>query len=146
MARAGADRAPDWTYVSEAWEPTGTDGRWHFDEMPSGWAYVYLRVSHPDHVPSSMQHDFPQPSDFLLKARRAEITLDDGVALEGRVVDDQGRPLANARVGLGADRRVGQRFFPDTATNAEGRFRFPHLPAGTLTVTAQARGQSPELV
>ena len=73
MARAGADSSPDWSYVPEVKVTTDTEGRWRFDEMPSGWSFVYLRVTHPDYVPTFMQRDFPRPSDFLLKAKKAEI-------------------------------------------------------------------------
>ena len=48
----------------------------------------------------------------MLKAKKAETILEEGVALLGRVVDDQGRPLAGAKVGLGADRQIMQSGFP----------------------------------
>ncbi len=145
MARAGADGATDWSYVPEVKVTTDTEGRWRFNQMPTGWSFVYLKVTHPGYVPTFMQRDFPRPSDFLLKAKKAETILDEGVALAGRVVDDQGRPLAGAKVGLGADRRIMQSGFPAVETDAEGRFRFDHVPIGTQTVTAQSPGRAPEL-
>src|SRR4029079_17340355 len=83
MARAGADRSPDWTYVPEAKVTTDSEGRWRFSEMPTGWSWVYVRAMHPDYVPTFMQRDIPTPSDFMLKARKAEIILDEGIALMG---------------------------------------------------------------
>ena len=77
-----------------------------------------------------------------LKARKAETILDEGVAVSGRVLDDRGRPIVGATVGLGADRQIRQREFPSVATDAEGRFRFGHLPPGTQTLTAQAPGRA----
>ncbi len=145
MARAGADNSPDWTYVPGVKVTTDSQGRWGYNEMPSGWSRVYLTVTHPDYVPTFMQSNVPKPSDLLLKARKAETILDEGLALEGKVVDDRGRPLAGAKVGLGADRQIAQREFPSVATDAEGRFRFGHVPPDTQTVTAQSPGRSPEL-
>jgi RNA polymerase sigma factor (sigma-70 family) len=145
MARAGADGATDWSYVPEVKVATDAEGRWRFNQMPTGWSFVYLRVTHPDYVPTFMQRDFPRPSDLLLKAKKAETILDEGSALAGRVVDDRGRPLAGAKVGLGADRRIGDRGFPAVETDAEGRFRFGHVPIGTQTVTAQSPGRAPEM-
>jgi RNA polymerase sigma factor (sigma-70 family) len=145
MARAGADGATDWSYVPEVKVATDAEGRWRFSQMPTGWSFVYLKITHSDYVPSFMQRDFPRPSDFLLKAKKAEMILDEGVALAGRVVDDRGRPLAGAKVGLGADRRNRDRNFPGVATDADGRFRFDHVPPGTQTVTAQSPGRAPEL-
>ena len=146
LARAGADSSPYWSYVPEVRVTTDANGRWRFSEMPSGWEFVYIRVTHPDYVPTFMQRDFPKPSDFMLKAGKAEIILDGGVELAGNVVDDQGRPLAGAKIGLGADRRIRHRHFPSALTDAEGRFRFGHVPVGTITATAQSPGCAPELV
>jgi RNA polymerase sigma factor (sigma-70 family) len=144
-ARAGADSSPDWTYVPDAKVTTDNEGRWHYDEMPSGWSRVSIGVAHPDFVPTLMQRDVPAPSDLLLKAKKAEMILEEGVALSGTVVDREGRPLAGARIGLGADRRIMQSGFPSALSDAEGRFRFGHVPAGTQTVTAQSPGHAPEL-
>ena len=110
--------------------------------MPTGWSFVYLRVAHPDFVPTDMQRNRPKPSDLELKARKAQTILDEGVAVSGRVLDDRGRPLAGATVGLGADRQIMNSEYPNVATDAEGRFRFGHVPAGTQTVTAQAPGRA----
>jgi RNA polymerase sigma factor (sigma-70 family) len=146
MARAGASSSPDWSYVPEAKVTTDANGLWRFSKMPSSWEYVYIRVTHPDYVPTFMQRDFPKPSDFMLKAGKDEIILDGGFELVGKVVDDQGRPLAGAKIGLGADRRIRHRHFPSALTDAEGRFRFGHVPTGALTVTAQSSRCAPELV
>ncbi len=144
-ARAGDGGSPDWSYVPEAKVTTDVQGRWHFDRMPSGWNNMYVKVTHPGYVPTFMQRDVPAPSDLMLKARKAETILDEGVALAGKVVDQKGRPLAGATVGLGADRQVMQRGFPSATTDSAGRFQFEHVPPGTQTVTAQAPGHAPEL-
>lgn len=145
MARAGAGNAPDWTYVPEVEVMTDAEGHWRFNEMPTGWNFVYVRVAHPDYVATFMQRQAPKPSDFELKAKKADIILDEGVALDGRVLDDQGRLISGANVSLGAVRRPRERDYPSTATDAQGRFRFGHIPAGTQTVTAQAAGRAPAL-
>jgi RNA polymerase sigma factor (sigma-70 family) len=146
MARAGADNSPDWTYVPSVKVTTDADGRWRYDEMPSGWSFANFSVTHPDYVPTIMQHDAPTPSDLMLKAKKAELIVNEGLALEGRVFDDRGRPLAGAHIGLGADQQIMHRGFSSVATDADGHFRFGHVPAGTITVTAQARGRGPELM
>jgi RNA polymerase sigma factor (sigma-70 family) len=145
-ARAGADNSPDWTYVPDVKVTTDTAGRWRYDEMPSGWSRVYLQVTHPDYVPSFMQRNVPTPSDLLLKAKKAELIIDDGVALTGRLFDDHGQALAGATVGLGADRQIRERGYPSVTTDGEGHFRFGHVPAGTQTVTAQSTGRAPQFM
>ena len=79
MARAGADNSPDWTWVPGAKVTTDTQGRWRYGEMPSGWRNVYITVTHPDYVSTFMQREVPTPSDLMLKARKAEMTLDEGL-------------------------------------------------------------------
>ncbi len=145
MARAGADDSPDYSYIHDTSVTTDAQGRWTFSAMPSGWSRVYVSVAHPDFVATVMQRDVPIPSDLDLKARKAEAILDEGVSVLGRVIDDRGRPIVGATVALGADRRIRERGFPSVATDAEGRFRFDHLPPGTQTLTAQAPGRAPEL-
>jgi RNA polymerase sigma factor (sigma-70 family) len=145
MARAGPDSAADWSYVPFVKVTTDNQGAWRYDEMPSGWSRAYLRVTHPDYIPTDMQSDIPMPSDLELKASKAETILEKGLALYGRVLDREGRPLVGAKVALGADRQIMQSDFPSTLSDSQGRFRFGHVPPGTQTVTAQARGHAPEL-
>ncbi len=145
MSRAGADASPDYSYVPFEEVTTDVEGRWTYNAMPTGWNFVYLRVLHPDFVPTDMQRNRPRPSDLEFKARKSQTILDEGISVSGRVLDDQGRPLAGATVGLGADRQIMNREYPKVATDAEGRFKFGHIPPGTQTMTAQAPGRAPEL-
>jgi hypothetical protein len=64
-----------------------------------------------------------------------EITLDDGVARAGRVVDPQGRPIAGAEVWLVQQWSQGD---PRALTAADGTFRLEHCnPEGdALVITA----------
>ena len=47
MSRAGADASPDYSYVPYEKVTTDAEGRWIFDAMPTGWNFVYLRVTSP---------------------------------------------------------------------------------------------------
>ncbi|MGC8640665.1 MAG: sigma-70 family RNA polymerase sigma factor [Isosphaeraceae bacterium] len=137
--------APDRTHGVQLKATTDAQGRWRSDEMPRGWGDARVCVTHPDYVSTLIERDVRISSAFDLKARRAETVLDEGVALAGRVLDDQGRPLAGAAVALGSDRRIGNPGYPTISTDAQGRFRFGHIPEGTQTVTVQAPGHAPAL-
>lgn len=65
-----------------------------------------------------------------------EITLERGHAVQGRVVDERGAPLAGARV------HANDYWTSDfsTTTDAAGGFRIGHLPAGEVHFGAQAAG------
>jgi protocatechuate 3,4-dioxygenase beta subunit len=60
-----------------------------------------------------------------LEGARVTVRLARGGTLEGLVVDPEGRPVAGARVGLLRAPAVHLR----SVTDAEGRFRFEHVPA-----------------
>ncbi|WP_165232620.1 sigma-70 family RNA polymerase sigma factor [Aquisphaera insulae] len=149
LSRRPADRE-DYTLISEENAKVVTDaqGRWRFDEMPSTWASAYIRFAHSDFVPPSLTEKTSPPSDEDLRATRAETILDEGFAVEGRVVDDAGRPIAGASVLLGDGPRRSKMDLesPSTASDAEGRFRFGHVPTGTQTIEARAGGKSPSQV
>lgn len=62
-----------------------------------------------------------------------EIVLEAGAAIEGRVTDERGNPIARADVFLSAEEDFGAFFGAGeraVVTGADGRFRFPDLPRG----------------
>lgn len=77
---------------------------------------------------------------------RAALSLARGAALAGRVVDDKGKPIANARVVATNASEVLTVADPPrdgVATGADGSFSFPTLSAGTWRVTASAGDYAP---
>lgn len=83
----------------------------------------------------------PEPVRDLL------VEVDRGVVLEGTVVaDDSGRPMPEviaivSRVGGDATRQQGR--FGQGLTDGKGRFRIPHLPAGTYAVSVNPSAFGP---
>ncbi|MEQ1892226.1 MAG: sigma-70 family RNA polymerase sigma factor [Planctomycetota bacterium] len=81
-------------------------------------------------------------------ARQVELRLGPELMLAGRVVDESGRPLAEARLRLEGDRLVGYDFADhgvrmtwewaagrnETRTDAEGKFRFAQLYDGEFEI------------
>ncbi|HUW85181.1 MAG TPA: carboxypeptidase regulatory-like domain-containing protein [Phycisphaerae bacterium] len=64
-------------------------------------------------------------------------------ALTGRVLDQQGRPIAGASVTVGVDP-----FHPEygiSLTDSQGRFQLANVKPGTVVLTAQASGHGPDL-
>ena len=143
-ARAGADDSPDYSYVHKASVTTdaGVAGptpaaTWLEQRVPEGRS---PRLRRDRHAAGHTR----LPSDVLIWCRKAGTILDEGIAVSGRVLDDRGRPIVGATVGLGADRQIWKANSPSVTTNAEGRFRFGHLLPGTHTLTA-CSGTRPEL-
>jgi len=128
---------------------TGADGVARFVDVPPGNLDLLVRAD------GFVRHD---EGDSLYKlaageTRRVEVRLVPGVAVRGIVVDAAtGAPLAGARLvcveggrdGEG-DSSSGSSDVPlgETATTADGRFEFAHLPPQMLvTVSVRADGHA----
>jgi beta-lactamase regulating signal transducer with metallopeptidase domain len=159
-----------WGYLGEkkqkdelAWmvdATTDDQGRWRcrcFRNM----TFAYLFLSHPDYLSDGDGHarrhgqptpdSRPGPDDRPLQALRdfSDVqVMTRGVEISGEVRDEQGTPIEGAEVGWIETRRKGATFhgdMPTTTTDAQGRFRFPHVRPGSLVAQVKARGYAPEL-
>ena len=93
---------------------------------------VDLRVAHPDHVSARLDGvSLPAPEPLT-------IVLEDGFRLAGRVLDDDGDPVARARVRL--DAPAGRGPSPEGSSGSDGRFAIEGIPAGTYGAVARATG------
>ncbi len=82
-----------------------------------------------------IQKDFDiQPGVNML-----DISLDPGVEVTGRAVDDRGRPLSGARIELASWDRFELRRLQDV-TGEDGRFRLAPVPPGRYRLSAAAEG------
>src|SRR5262249_56506960 len=80
----------------------------------------------------------------LVDIRRGQATvMPRGLEVTGRVVDPAGRPVLGAKVVRGSSLSGGDA--PSTETDADGRFRFAHSPAGETVLTVQIPGYAPAL-
>jgi RNA polymerase sigma factor (sigma-70 family) len=120
---------------------TDAEGRWQCAGMPAGIdrSRVSIAFTHPDYE----RADWPT-GQALEDVRRGKATvLPRGLELAGRVVDPAGRPIPGAGIVRGEER--GGRDVPRAQTDADGRFRFAHIPAGETVLTVQATGFAPAL-
>lgn len=120
---------------------TGADGAFRFENAGARAEPARLEVAAAGRVPAAIEDARAEGGEPL------EILLDDGLAIAGRVVDEEGRPVAHALVraefaGIenDADREFLQRAYwvtPPTAfSDAEGAFRLEGLAAGSFQLTA----------
>lgn len=92
---------------------TDAAGRFRFDRVAPGPLRVEIT---PDRAPA------PEWFDVDLAAGQTavhDVRLEAGVTLSGRVVDEQGRPIAGARVG------EGWTLYRAATTDADGRYELP---------------------
>jgi RNA polymerase sigma factor (sigma-70 family) len=126
-------------------------GRWRFDQAPADLRGLTIRLAHPDYM-SDFFPNFPNNTklpDGKLRDMTAVMVMKKGLTVEGVVLDEQGRPIAGASVGLGKGRSYVD--FLGTNTDSTGAFRFnnaPHresVPSGETFLAVQARGYAPDL-
>ncbi|MEM8961661.1 MAG: carboxypeptidase-like regulatory domain-containing protein [Acidobacteriota bacterium] len=113
---------------------SGVDGRFELGDLAPGRAYT-LHISLTGYAELRLQ-SISAPSEEPL-----EITLQPVGRLAGRVLDDRGDPIRNARVRLQADRSfaramMNRRNF--SATNDDGFFQLESIAPGTYQLVVQA--------
>jgi hypothetical protein len=72
-----------------------------------------------------------------------DITLGNGVRVEGHVQDAEGRPLAGAELFIGHGPNDYSRL--EASTEDDGRFLFPVVPAGESMIAVQRQGYAPHI-
>jgi hypothetical protein len=125
---------------------TGRDGRWRTDSVPPSAVEINLQLIHPDFVSdgsTTLGMKGRSPAIAALRELTDRQVLVKGVKINGRVLDDHGKPIARAEV---VDSSRGLTFLPyvqRVSTDPEGRFHL-HLPRGEVVeLTARARGYQP---
>ncbi len=108
-------------------------GRWKVDAAPVDLAGVNIQIS---------ATGFLSTSGTVVRGLDTVTVLKRGFTVRGRVVDSQGKPVANANV------RCGDIFGSNSKpakTNAHGEFVLENCPPGASTVTVLAEGSAPEI-
>jgi hypothetical protein len=150
---------------------TDKDGRWRIDVMPAEVVEDQPRIflSHPGYVSDDLRRGMipwpltERPSVAALRSQTAVTVMRKGGAIEGRVVDERGGPIAGVRIYTEEYYWLDSRK-PAAITGNDGRFRIANVsfalsgmndpPPSTMraferrevALTVQAPGYAPELV
>jgi thiol-disulfide isomerase/thioredoxin/uncharacterized GH25 family protein len=126
-------------------ERTDENGKWQFNEAPRDLESMTFRVSQPEYVTAvyACQGAAPDDSAIILLpkedllAGKAAMTMGHGIVLAGRVVDQAGKPVADATVTRNHEWRN-----PAAAltTDTNGDFKIFNLKPGQMYLTVQAGG------
>lgn len=121
-------------YVFYAAELTTDDeGRWSWDGAPGDLTRLSMSASHVDYLDG---HDRVQ------EGLKNKVVLNQGLKIEGRVADHDGKPLVGVAVRAGFDRFGTNE--PTTTTDADGKFVLTKCKAGRSLVTVQGTGFAPQ--
>ena len=124
---------------------TDAEGRWALSNVPPGEVEVLLLLSHPDFVSDSKWGGLQKEQGVTMESLRddtATVVMHRGIAPFGVVADVAGKPIHDAIVVWGDDPYF-QWGSQEVRTDEEGKYRFPPLANGPLTVTAIAPGFAP---
>lgn len=120
---------------------TGADGRWTFAGAPADPRRVGVHVHHPDVVLRSAHHQL-EPGGFEPMNDKALVTVvTHGVPVPGVVLDEQGKPVADAEV-------TPDSFGVTSVVRADdrGRFTLRGVAPGRRQLAARAPGFAPQLL
>lgn len=117
---------------------TDADGRWTTDNAPPDADISYsLEVRHPDFIQPSGESTSVAAGP--LRERSAVTRLSPALAVEGRVVDPDGRPVEGATVFSDGYPHYG----PKVRTDADGGFRLSPLGEAPIPLLVTAEGFAP---
>jgi thiol-disulfide isomerase/thioredoxin len=118
---------------------TDAEGRWRLQVVDASPKNLHFAVKHPEFV-FSWQQPRQSANDLLNGTAKSELKR--GVEVNGKILDEQGRPIAGAAVVAGFANDPVIDFSPRVVTKEDGAFRFVLAP-GANTLTVQASGRSP---
>ncbi len=121
---------------------TAGDGTFAFAGLSFDRIWVSVEVRHADFAVSTVTKSYDDDGERDV----GDVALVVGGAIEGRVVDAGGAPIANATLALSAEgfdwrRMMGmRRGAPETTTDASGVFRIEKIAPGSYRIRARAPG------
>jgi hypothetical protein len=119
---------------------TGSDGSYGFDDISHGAYRLYVR--HRSYLPSCSGQ--PRSHCDLVnviadqRVNHAHVPLSRGAIIRGRLLDQQGRPIARAR--LSTEFKQTSLNSGGATSGADGRFEIPSVPPGTMVIRVDPLG------
>ncbi len=126
--------------IRDSFSTTDAEGKWRSDILPENIDQLWLNLKHPDYVTSEIWNTIPVPPEKDLRDLTSVMVLKSGVMLSGVVRDDKGNPIHKALVQLGSSGYSNK----TVRTDKQGQFTFENCDEGSLHVSVQARGRSPQ--
>jgi len=125
--------------LDDLYATSDAQGKWVTDFVPAETESLRIAVSHPDY-----SWDGSQPSREELAAKNAVSRMQSVLALSGRVVGPDGKPVADATVVRGDQYGIqALQSRNGASTDAEGKFHFPPGTNSAVQVAAFAPGFGP---
>ena len=121
---------------------TDADGKWQVKGLPMELTdRIGFNASHEDYLTTNINLMNDPSAVKQLREGTFTLTMHQGVAVAGRVVDDSDNPISGASV------TAGQRYSSDrrtAKTDDEGHFSLTNVPEGDVLFSAAADGKAPD--
>ncbi|MCC7376685.1 MAG: sigma-70 family RNA polymerase sigma factor [Verrucomicrobiales bacterium] len=132
----------NFTYPTRSTE-TDSDGRYRLVGMGVNWTRPGT-IDSPQKTMVVIEAEGYAPQSRAVSLDRpvlpCDITLVSGAAIQGRVIDEHGRPIPGVLVRTHADNQGLRPFIWMTRTDADGVFNWPHAPSGSVLFWFEAAG------
>jgi hypothetical protein len=139
LSESGTKRKAGTGMLSNLPVTTDAEGRWTTGSVPPEPGRIFGWVTHPEFLRGVVN----APLDAMV-AGKADVVLKPGEVIEGRILDDVGKPLAGASIVAAASRDVSSDR-PQSVSDVDGRFRMANVEPGIKSVVVSAPGRMPEL-
>ena len=127
-------------FGSGAYATTDEAGRWRYDSVPDPMADVHVAIDHPAFSP--FREHLPRAGFGIEagKAPTARIVLAKGLAIIGRVLDEDGRPIVGALVRTKFSNEIRK-----ATTGEDGTYRLAGCEERATRVVVSAKGKATDL-
>lgn len=128
-------------YFYDELATTDKEGRWKIGSAPEEKIELQLRFTHPQYV-SDEGYGFRGGTWEELRSLEKVVVLEKGISVAGTVTDPDGKPVARAKVGLGADYIQNNMI---ATTDAEGKYVLSNMQPGPSMLTVFSSNFAPQM-
>jgi RNA polymerase sigma factor (sigma-70 family) len=121
-------------------QKTDSAGKWHFDSVPVSTNEVFVEINHPGFRP--LRRSLTR-GEFGIEPGRepvAEVVLDRGLMVTGKVTDEAGKPIVGARL-----RTKFLNDIREATTGSDGVYRLAGCEPRTARIVVSAKGRATDM-
>jgi hypothetical protein len=120
---------------------TDKEGHWKWNCAPEGEFQLQLRFTHPQYV-SDGAYGYRGGTWEELRSLEKVVVMEKGISVAGTVTDPDGKPVAGAKLGLGADYIQSEMI---ATTDAQGKYILSNMLPGPNTLTVFSNSFAPQM-
>jgi hypothetical protein len=120
---------------------TDKEGHWKWNCAPEEKFQIQLRFTHPQYVGDS-GYGYRGGTWEELRSLEKIVVMEKGISVAGTVTDPDGKPVAGAKLGLGADYIQSEMI---STTDAQGKYILSNMLPGPNTLTVFSNSFAPQM-